>query len=109
MNETNQRRGCTCEGEYCVYEDGDCPLCQYQYPRGTTRSSAPEKPPESIVDPDGDTWLWTDGDKQGTPGYQFAGGSTMQRAQFGVGPAHTREYVELGGYKVSAQRNRRRQ
>lgn len=71
-----------------------------QYPRGTTRDSVPEGLPESVVDPDGDTWLWTDADKRGVPGYQFAGGTTMQRTLSGVGPAHTQKYVERGLYKV---------
>lgn len=68
-----------------------------QYAPGTPRDM---KPP-AIIDPDGDTWLWTDADKRGVPGYQFAGGATMARSSFGVGPAHTREYVEQGKYKVS--------
>jgi hypothetical protein len=64
----------------------------------------PESMPTSITDPDGDTWLWTDADKQGTPGYQFAGGATMCSSEYGVGPAHTREYVEAGRYKVQRGR-----
>ena len=58
-----------------------------QYPRGGNRD--PETMPLSVTDPDGDTWSWTDADKQGVPGYQW----------HGMGPAYTRTYVETGQYK----------
>lgn len=66
-----------------------------QYPPGTARD--PRTRPDTITDQHGDTWRWTDADKQGTPGYQYAGGVTMELSSRGVGPAYTREYVEKGG------------
>lgn len=68
-----------------------------QYQRFTPRG---DRPP-IVVDPDGDTWLWTDADKRGKPGYQYAGGATMSLSAFGIGPAYTRDYVEGGHYRVA--------
>lgn len=54
--------------------------------------------PEEIRDPEGDFWVWTDGDRRGIPGYQFIGGTTCPRLSAGDGPAHTREHAEQAQY-----------
>jgi hypothetical protein len=71
-----------------------------QYPRDRDyEGMAP-----TIIDPDGDTWVWTTADKHMVPGYQWAGGTTTPRLSYGIGPAYTREYVERGRYKVASWR-----
>lgn len=54
--------------------------------------------PAEIRDPEGDIWIWTDEDGRGIPGYQYVGGVTSPRHFIGMGPAHTREYVEQARY-----------
>lgn len=59
-----------------------------QYPVGTERGERPD----SVTDPHGDVWVWTDADKRGVPGYQWA----IWPGREGTGPAHTRDFVAQG-------------